>query len=149
MGATRPTRLGAVISDGLSGLSVPVGMVEDHQPIVTGPGRAAARHPPFRWVYTLPGRLKTAITGTYHAINSPKYVQRDHAKAQYRFSRLTRPRHHPAQAPAHRRHHTRSTATYHQAGGSLYVIRKTKRSKPVLRGFRHRSSPASPCHAGL
>ena len=76
-----------VLSDGLSGFSVLAEMVEEHQPIVTGSGRAAAQHPQFRWVNTLLGNLKTALTGTYHAIKFAKYAQRYLAEVQYRFNR--------------------------------------------------------------
>jgi hypothetical protein len=62
-------------------------MVVEHTAFITGTGQQAARHPQFRWVNTLLGNLKTAITGTYHAIKFPKYAQRYLAEAQYRFNR--------------------------------------------------------------
>ena len=41
----------------------------------------------FRWVNTILGNLKTAITGTYHAFDFEKYAHRYLAEAQYRFNR--------------------------------------------------------------
>lgn len=40
----------------------------------------------FRWLNTIIGNLKTALTGTYHHI-SPKYLQRYLAECEYRFNR--------------------------------------------------------------
>ena len=74
-------------SDGLPGFSILSEMVDNHFPFVTGIGQQAARHPQFRWVNTLLGNLKTAISGTYHAIKFKKYAQRYLAEAQYRFNR--------------------------------------------------------------
>ena len=74
-------------SDGLGAFTILANMVNKHYPIVTGSGRVAAQHPQFRWVNTLLGNLKTAITGTYHAIKFHKYAQRYLAEAQYRFNR--------------------------------------------------------------
>ena len=74
-------------SDGLPGFSILSEMVDQHYPWVTGTGQQAARHPQFRWVNTLLGNLKTAISGTYHAIKFRKYAQRYLAEAQYRFNR--------------------------------------------------------------
>jgi hypothetical protein len=62
-------------------------MVDAHTSFITGVGQQAARHPQFRWVNTLLGNLKTAITGTYHAIKFRKYAHRYLAEAQYRFNR--------------------------------------------------------------
>ena len=42
---------------------------------------------PFRWVKTFPSNLKTAISGTYHHVNSAKYRHRYLAEAQYRVNR--------------------------------------------------------------
>lgn len=74
-------------SDGLSGFTIVAEMVDDHFPFITGRGQNAARHPQFRWVNTLPGNLKTANSGTYHAIKFQKYARRYLAEAQYRFNR--------------------------------------------------------------
>lgn len=74
-------------SDGLPAFTILSEMVDQHTSFVTGIGQQAARHPQFRWVNTLLGNLKTAITGTYHAIKFQKYAQRYLAEAQYRFNR--------------------------------------------------------------
>lgn len=57
-----------------------------HSPIVTGSGRASAQHPAFKWVNTLLGNVKNALTGTFHAFNlkhAPRYL----AEFEYRFNR--------------------------------------------------------------
>ncbi len=74
-------------SDGLSGFTILSEMVNDHIPSVTGSGPAAVQHPQFKWVNTLLANLKTAITGTYHAIKFQKYAQRYLSESQYRFNR--------------------------------------------------------------
>jgi transposase-like protein len=74
-------------SDGLPAFTILSEMVDEHTSFITGIGQQAARHPQFRWVNTLLGNLKTAITGTYHAIKFQKYAQRYLAEAQYRFNR--------------------------------------------------------------
>lgn len=74
-------------SDGLPAFTILREMVNQHSSFITGIGQQAARHPQFRWVNTLLGNLKTAITGTYHAIKFQKYAQRYLAEAQYRFNR--------------------------------------------------------------
>jgi hypothetical protein len=43
--------------------------------------------PCFSWVNTLPGNLKTALSGTYHAFNFRKYAYRYLAEYQHRFNR--------------------------------------------------------------
>jgi hypothetical protein len=42
--------------------------------------------PQFKWVHTLLGNLKTAITGTYHAFDFAKYAHRYLAEFQFRFN---------------------------------------------------------------
>ena len=74
-------------SNGLPAFTILSEMVDQHTSFVTGIGQQAARQPQFRWVNTLLGNLKTAITGTYHAIKFQKYAQRYLAEAQYRFNR--------------------------------------------------------------
>ena len=41
----------------------------------------------FHWVNTLLGNLKTALSGTYHAINHARYAHRYLAEFTYRFNR--------------------------------------------------------------
>ena len=52
-----------------------------------GGGRQAAQRPEFRWVNTMLGNLKTALKGTYHAIDHAKYAHRYLAEFAYRFNR--------------------------------------------------------------
>jgi hypothetical protein len=58
-----------------------------HRPIVTGGGKAFTEHPSLRAVNVMLGNLKTAITGTYHAIKFYKYATRYLADFQFRFNR--------------------------------------------------------------
>jgi len=41
----------------------------------------------FKWVNTILGNLKAAITGTYHAFKFDKYAHRYLSEYQYRFNR--------------------------------------------------------------
>jgi ribosomal protein L37AE/L43A len=76
-----------VVSDGLWCFRAVTATVQTHQRIVTGSGRKAVKKPAFRWVNTLLGNLKTALSGTYHAFDFAKYGQRYLADFQYRFNR--------------------------------------------------------------
>ena len=76
-----------VVSDGLRCFRAVTATVQTHQRIVTGSGRKAVKKPEFRWVNTLLGNLKTALSGTYHAFDFAKYGQRYLADFQYRFNR--------------------------------------------------------------
>lgn len=76
-----------VVSDGLwcfRGVTI---IGADHEPIVTGSGKASAKLPQFKAVNTLLSNLKTALSGTYHAFDFTKYAHRYLAEAQYRFNR--------------------------------------------------------------
>ena len=76
-----------VVADDLWCFQAVTATVQAHQRIVTGSGRKAAKTPEFRWVNTLLGNLKTALSGTYHAFDFEKYGQRYLAEFQYRFNR--------------------------------------------------------------
>lgn len=76
-----------VLTDGLGGFRGLSEVVACHHRIVLGSGRASAQHPEFRWVNTLLGNLKTAISGTYHAFKFCKYAGRYLVEFQYRFNR--------------------------------------------------------------
>jgi hypothetical protein len=52
----------------------------------TGSGRKAAQWAPFKWVNTVLGNIKTAITSTYHHV-SPKHAERYLARFASRFNR--------------------------------------------------------------
>lgn len=57
-----------------------------HIAIVTGSGRASAQNPVFKWVNTLLGNVKNALSGTFHAFH-PKHAPRYLAEFEYRFNR--------------------------------------------------------------
>lgn len=61
-----------------------------HTVLVTGGGRAATQVSGARWVNTLLGNVKRAISGRYHAIRQGKYARRYLAEAAYRFNRRFR-----------------------------------------------------------
>lgn len=76
-----------MVSDGLScfGVAASLGAVHDCE--VTGGGKASVTLEKFRCGNTLIGNVKTAITGTYHAIKFAKYAYRYLAEVQFRFNR--------------------------------------------------------------
>ncbi len=80
-----------VVSDGLDAFRVAAD-AGVHQRIVTGGGKASAKHPQFSAVNIMLGNLKTAITGTYHAFLFGKYAPRYLAEFQFRFNRRYRMR---------------------------------------------------------
>jgi transposase-like protein len=75
-----------VWSDGLACFNAVTKAGCEHIAIVTGSGRRSAQHPTFKWVNTVLGNVKNALTGTYHAI-SKKHVPRYLAEFEYRFNR--------------------------------------------------------------
>ena len=76
-----------VVSDGLGCFTVIAGMGAVHERMITGGGKASVKLPQFRAVNTVLSNLKTALTGTYHAIKFAKYTPRFLAEVQYRFNR--------------------------------------------------------------
>jgi len=76
-----------VVSDGLGCFTVIAGAGAVHERSVTGGGKASVRLPQFQAVNTVLSNLKTAMTGTYHAIKFAKYAHRYLAEVQYRFNR--------------------------------------------------------------
>ena len=76
----------SAVSDGLSCWPAVTKADVDHFPMRTGSGRQAAQWVPFKWVNTVLGNIKTAITGTYHHV-SPKHAERYLASFAYRFNR--------------------------------------------------------------
>ena len=78
-----------VVSDGLDCFTV-AAKSGVHERIVTGGGKASAKHPEFQAVNVLLGNLKTALAGTYHAFKFGKYAQRYLAEFQFRFNRRYR-----------------------------------------------------------
>lgn len=75
-----------VVSDGL-GCFAAAEHAGVHERIVTGGGKASVKLPQFQAVNTVLSNLKTAISGTYHAIGFVKYAHRYLAEVQYRFNR--------------------------------------------------------------
>ncbi|HSM22573.1 MAG TPA: transposase, partial [Rubrivivax sp.] len=76
-----------VVSDGLSCFTVAQEMGMAHNRTVTGGGRGSVEVEEHWAVNTILGNLKTAMTGTYHAIKFAKYAHRYLAEVQYRFNR--------------------------------------------------------------
>lgn len=74
------------VSDGLQPFRA-LATRSTHERIVTGGGAKSVSLPAFRWVNTLLGNLKTALSGTYHAFHFDKYGHRYLAEYQYRFNR--------------------------------------------------------------
>ena len=76
-----------VVSDGLGCFTVTPTMGASHERTVTGGGKECVKHQQFWAVNTVLGNLKTALSGTYHAIKFAKYAGRYLAEVQYRFNR--------------------------------------------------------------
>ena len=76
-----------LVSDGLGCFTVAAGMGAVHDREVTGGGKASVLNEKFRAVNTLISNVKTALTGTYHAIKFAKYGYRYLAEVQFRFNR--------------------------------------------------------------
>jgi len=76
-----------LVSDGLHCFEVAAcaGAVHDRE--ITGGGKASVLNEKFVAVNTLIGNVKTALTGTYHAIKFAKYAYRYLAEVQFRFNR--------------------------------------------------------------
>lgn len=78
-----------VVSDGLGCFRAVRIAGRSHTAIVTSRIDRAVRLEVFRWVNTILGNVKTAITGTFHALRRA-YVQRYLAEFQFRFNRRHR-----------------------------------------------------------
>lgn len=76
-----------VVSDGLGCFRVASSLGAAHEREITGGGKASVLNEKFRAVNTLIGNLKTALSGTYHAIKFPKYASRYLGEVQFRFNR--------------------------------------------------------------
>ena len=75
-----------VVSDGLKCFGAVTEAGCTHEAIRTGSGPASVKIPAFKWVNTVLGNIKAAITGTYRSING-KHVPRYLAEFEYRFNR--------------------------------------------------------------
>ena len=76
-----------VVSDGLGCFTVAGSMGAVHAREITGGGKASVLNENFQAVNTLISNIKTALTGTYHAIKFAKYGYRYLAEVQFRFNR--------------------------------------------------------------
>ena len=76
-----------VVSDGLWCFQAVMQTAAGHERHVVGSGWQSVLHPEFRWINTMLGNLKTALNGTYHAIDHAKYAHRYIAEFAYRFNR--------------------------------------------------------------
>lgn len=75
-----------IVSDGLSCFKGVNQAGCNHEIIVVGKNRKSSDIPAFKWVNTVLGNLKTALTGTYHSLGAdhiPRYL----AEFAYRFNR--------------------------------------------------------------
>ena len=75
-----------VISDGLACFRGIAAAGYEHTSIVTGGGKSCVKIEAFRWVNTVLGNVKNALTGTYHAIRK-QHASRYLAEFEYRFNR--------------------------------------------------------------
>lgn len=76
-----------IVSDGLHCFQVAASVGAVHDREITGGGKASVENDKFKAVNTLIGNVKTALSGTYHAIKFAKYAYRYLAEAQFRFNR--------------------------------------------------------------
>lgn len=76
-----------VVSDGLTAFTGIARAGIPHESIVSGGGRKATQQPRLRWVNVILSNLKTALSGTHHALKFAKYGGRYLAAHQYRFNR--------------------------------------------------------------
>lgn len=76
-----------VVSDGLGCFEVAASLGARHDRTVTGGGKASVELEQFRCVNTLISNIKTALSGTYHAVKFAKYAYRYLAEVQFRFNR--------------------------------------------------------------
>ena len=76
-----------VVSDGLDCFKAVKAAGAIHAPSVVGKTRKSSDMPCFRWINTVLSNLKTATSGTYHALDFDKYGFLYLAEAQYRFNR--------------------------------------------------------------
>jgi transposase-like protein len=88
--ATRHLTPGSLVfSDGLACFRAVEKAQCHHHPIISEGGRKGVEHPSFKWVNTLLGNVKNAITGTMHSVSlhhAPRYL----AEFEYRFNRRYR-----------------------------------------------------------
>jgi transposase-like protein len=86
-GERRLAKGAEVYSDGLQCFRQLAVQDHAHTVLVTGGGRVATEVKGARWVNTVLGNVKRAISGSYHAVKQAKYARRYLAEAAYRFNR--------------------------------------------------------------
>ena len=91
-----------VVSDGLACFTV-AEHAGVHERVVTGGGKASVKLKQFRAVNTAIGNLKTAMSGTYHAIKFAKYGHRHRRRVPVQIQSAVRPEHHLEEAYVDRR----------------------------------------------
>lgn len=74
-----------VVTDGLACFRAIAAAGCEHQPVVTGGGHRSMALPEFRWVNTVLGNVKNAMTGTYHHA-SGRHLPRYLAEFCFRFN---------------------------------------------------------------
>jgi transposase-like protein len=78
-----------IVSDGLNCFRIFEQTPDTHERIITGEagsGRASAQIPDFKWVNTVLGNIKNALTAACHAVR-PAHAPRYLAEFEYRFNR--------------------------------------------------------------
>ncbi len=75
-----------VYSDGLACFRALEASGCHHIPVVTEGGRPSPYQVTFKWVNTILGNVKNALTGTFHAVRE-KHAPRYLAEFEYRFNR--------------------------------------------------------------
>ena len=86
--AVRHLRPGVVVrTDGLACHRGVTSAGCQHQPRITGGGKASCETPGLRWVNTLLSNVKRALDGTYHSSFDARYAGRYLAEFQYQFDR--------------------------------------------------------------
>ena len=75
-----------IFSDGLACFKGVIDADCKHTAIVTGGGKSCVEIEAFKWVNTVLGNVKNALTGTYHAIRK-NHASRYLAEFEYRFNR--------------------------------------------------------------
>jgi hypothetical protein len=76
-----------VVSDGLNCFTAVTEANCIHQKEVVGKNRKSTDMECFKWINTILGNLKTAVSGSYHAFDFEKYGYRYLGECQYRFNR--------------------------------------------------------------
>jgi len=75
------------LSDGLHCFTALASVIAKHESVIVGSDNQDAQHPSFRWVNTVVGNVKRALSGTYHSFCFTKYARRYPAEYAYRFNR--------------------------------------------------------------